>query len=100
MENKIDELILESLSFYEPLTLDQVILDLDHKKVKNTPELNLDIFEKRIKLFVKTKKVKILKSDCKVTFIKLFPKRKSPFIRSLIHSFEFLKQKIINFFSK
>ncbi|MEC7182619.1 MAG: hypothetical protein VXW15_07895, partial [Bdellovibrionota bacterium] len=62
MKEKIDELILESLSFYTPLTLDQIILDLDHNKAQNIPEFSLDVLEKRIKFFVKTKRVKVLKS--------------------------------------
>ena len=92
MKKKIDGLILESLSFYTPLTIDQIILDLDHKEIKNIPEFNLDILEHRIKFFVKTKRVKVLKSDNKVTFIKLFPKRKPSLIGSLNKLWSFLKQ--------
>ena len=96
MKEKIDELILESLSFYTALTLDQIILDLDHIKVQNIPEFNLDILEKRIKFFVKTKRVKVLKSKNEVTFIKLYPKKKT-FLKRF---FESPKQSVISFFSK
>ena len=96
MKEKIDELILESLSFYTPLTLDQIILDLDHNKIQNIPEFSLDILEKRIKFFVKTKKVKVLKSKHEVTFIKLYPRKKT-FLKRFLDS---AKQSVINFFSK
>ena len=46
MKKNIDEIILESLSFYTPLTLEQIILDLDKNEVKNFPELNLDVLKK------------------------------------------------------
>ena len=98
MKKKIDELILESLSFYTPLTIDQIILDLDHKKVKSIPELNLDTFEKRIKFFVKTKKVKVLKSDNQVAFIKLFPKRKSSLVRFFLYFFIFFKSLLLKIY--
>ena len=98
MKKKIDELILESLSFYTPLTIDQIILDLDDKKVKNIPELDLDAFEKRIKFFVKTKKVKVLKSDNRVAFIKLFPKRKLSLARFFLHFFIFFKSLLIKLY--
>ena len=93
MKKKIDELILESLSFYTPLTIDQIILDLDHKEIKNIPEFNLDILEDRIKFFVKTKRVKVLKSNKRVTFIKLFPKRKPSLIGFLKELRPFKKNK-------
>ena len=47
MKKNIDEIILESL-FYTPLTLEQIILDLDKNEVKNFPELNLDVLEKEL----------------------------------------------------
>ncbi|MBG09443.1 MAG: hypothetical protein CME68_11845 [Halobacteriovoraceae bacterium] len=98
MKKKIDELILESLSFYTPLTIDQIILDLDDKKVKNIRELDLGAFEKRIKFFVKTKKVKVLKSDNRVAFIKLFPKRKLSLARFFLHFFIFFKSLLIKLY--
>jgi len=100
MNNYIDELILESLSFYTPLTIDQIILDLDNTKIKNIPEFSLEILEKRIKLFIKEKRVKVLKTDDKITFIKLYPQKKASYIRFILYSLKLFKKFLFEIFAK
>ena len=99
MKEKIDELILGSLSFYTPLTLDQIILDLDPKQVKSIPEFNLDILEKRIKFFIKAKKIKVSKSKNQVTYIKIFPRRRVSLKRFLQNILDSTRQNVAKLFS-
>ena len=100
MNQNIDDLILESLSFYTPLSIDQIILELDDHKIKQFPNFNLDTLEKRIRYYVKVKKIKVLKSDGKVTFLKMYPKRKNSLFRFLVYFLGLLKRGILNKINK
>jgi hypothetical protein len=83
MKNAIDPILLEALSFYTPMTKEQLILDLDSKKIRAIPELNLELLEKRLNYFVKKKKFKIMVTEGEKTYIKLYPKKRGTFYRIL-----------------
>ncbi|MEE2744099.1 MAG: hypothetical protein VYD54_09340 [Bdellovibrionota bacterium] len=76
MDEDIDNIILEALSFYTPMTKEQLILDLDPKKVRAFPHFDLGLLEERMKVFIKNKKVKVTKDKNDQAYIKEFPKRK------------------------
>lgn len=83
MKDDIDTIILEALSFYTPMTKEQLILDLDSKKIRAFPQLNLELLEKRLSYFVKKKTSKMIVTEGEKTYIKLYPKKRSPFFRFL-----------------
>ncbi len=76
MDEDIDDIILEALSFYTPMTKEQLVLDLDPKKVRAFPHFDLGLLEERMKFFIKNKKIKVTKINNDQAYIKIFPKRK------------------------
>jgi len=90
MKNDIDTIILEALSFYTPMTKEQLILDLDSKKIRAIPQLDLELLEKRLSYFVKKKKSKIIVTEGEKTYIKLYPKKRGTFYRNF--NFYFIGQ--------
>jgi hypothetical protein len=73
--------ILRTLSFMEPMTLEYIFLDLDKEFLQHHHELNYQDLLNALGALVKTKKIKQIESNDQKKWIKLFPKR--PWYKSL-----------------
>ena len=70
----LDELILETLSFFEPMTFEKIILDFDPVKLRLFPHFNREVLNERLTYLKKKKKIKIIKGK-ESCYIKKVPKR-------------------------
>lgn len=73
--DEIDLLILETLSFLEPMSKEMLILDFDNAKLKEFEHFDTDLLEARIEKLVKAKKIRKIKKDGEYLYQKLMPKR-------------------------
>jgi hypothetical protein len=55
--DEIDDLILEALSFYDQMTINDIIMNLDEIKIQDMPYFNMMVLEERIKKLMKKKYV-------------------------------------------
>ena len=53
--DEIDDLILEALSFYEQMNLNDIIMNLDESKIEQLPYFNMIVLEERIKKLIRKK---------------------------------------------
>jgi hypothetical protein len=72
---EIEELVLGTTSFFEPMTLSQIILDFDDKKLSNFPDFDKEQLIQIIKYLEKKKILKKVTIDKEVGWIKIQPKR-------------------------
>jgi len=73
--------LLKTLSFFEPMSLDLIYLDLDRSFVEENPNLTIDDLELSLKSLINQKKVKKIKIDKSNLYIRNYPKK------SLLHRF-------------
>lgn len=59
------ELVLTTLSFYEPMNLGRIIFDMDQKLLEHHPEFDQDVLDKVLKDLVEQKlvKLKVIKGE-------------------------------------
>jgi hypothetical protein len=76
-QNKIEALILEVLSFYEPMSFELILLDMPEKQILEISNFNREDLEKTLKILIKKKRIKVSssKSDKEVFWIKVIPKK-------------------------
>lgn len=74
---KIESLVLEVLSFYEPMSLELILLDMPEDEILSIPEFNREDLESALKILVKKKRVKlsVLGAKKERFWIKAFPKK-------------------------
>ena len=89
MSDTIENIILEAISFYDPLTKDKIILDLDEYKITEVNEFSLEEFEVCFSKLLKEGKIKQVKVGPDMAFLRVFPKRRSWFIQKIINFFKF-----------
>lgn len=75
MMTKLEELVLGTFSFYEPMTFSKVILDMDSEALKNFPNFSREDLEDIIKNLEKKKLIKSSQIDKEVGWIRIHPKR-------------------------
>ncbi len=68
-------LILSTLSFYEPMTLEKIILDLDSESLSRYPQFGRDHLEEILGQLVRQKSIKMKKIEGDRTWIRLFPNK-------------------------
>ena len=64
-------LVLETLSFFEPMSLDKIILDFDKSVIEKMPDFTSDELEKILKYLEKKGKVKKIHLEKSVQYIKV-----------------------------
>lgn len=69
-----DEL-LKCLSFYEPMNLEKIYLDLDQDFLMENPELTTNDLLQELQLLERAKKLKKTKRDGQFYWQRLYPKR-------------------------
>ena len=83
--------LLKTLSFFEPMSLDLIYLDLDRNFVEENPNLNIDDLELSLKTLINQKKVKMIKIDKSNLYIRNFPKKS--LLQRFLKKFSILKTK-------
>lgn len=71
------EELLATLSFWDPMELDQIYLELNQTFVIQNPQITADNLIQELKKLEKDKKVTLIKIDQKYLWKKVFPKRTS-----------------------
>jgi len=85
MDIKSDQdLILEVLSFYDPMTYAQIVFELDEQELKKRPHLNQETLPIILKTLVKAKKVKVLEEKGEVRWMRVLPSRHKSWWRRLL----------------
>jgi len=67
--------ILKTLSFMEPMSLEHILLDLDKDFSQNHPELTYEDLVNSLIVLKRQKRVKNIKTKDQQLWIKIFPKR-------------------------
>lgn len=75
MNQNLENLVLRTLSFFEPMTFSQIILDFDNDQLKDFPSFDQVHLREIITLLEKRKLVKKVKLEHDVGWIKIYPKR-------------------------
>jgi regulatory protein YycH of two-component signal transduction system YycFG len=69
------DLVLSTLSFFEPMSLERIIFDFDEKKVLAMKDFSNVDLENILKQLLKEKKIKKIKKGSKVEYQRIHPKR-------------------------
>lgn len=72
--DELEELVLETLSFLDPMTKEKLILDFDSDRLQQFPDFDKETLEKILKKLVKKKKIKLIKG-ADDSYLKIMPKR-------------------------
>lgn len=67
--------LLECLSFYEPMRLDHIFLDLDQSFLEENSELTMEDLKAVLKSLEKTKRIKKIKGGNDEMWIRIYPKK-------------------------
>lgn len=88
MSNKLEEILLETLSFYSPMTIEQILLDIDAEKISydseykhlNLEDLKLALADLKRKKYLKTKG-----KDKTQTWLRVIPRK--PWYKKIFRNF-------------
>ncbi|MDD4974083.1 MAG: hypothetical protein PHY93_07010 [Bacteriovorax sp.] len=75
MNTKLENLVLATLSFFEPMTFSQIILDFDSDLLKDFPDFDKEQLQNIINLLEKKKLIKRVTIDKERGWIRIHPKR-------------------------
>lgn len=78
---ELEVLILETLSFFENMTLEKIILDLDQNKLKQFPDFSKEDLLDLLNKFERERLVKKIQIDQEVMWIKIRKQNNSWFKR-------------------
>lgn len=74
-KSKLEELVLMTLSFYEPMTFSNIILDFDNDQLKDFPDFSREELVDILALLKKKKLIKQITLDKEAAWIRVYPKR-------------------------
>ncbi len=75
MNQKLNDLVLSTLSFYEPMTFSRIILDFDNNSLSDFPEFTKEDLQEILKVLEKKKLIKRVTLDKEEAWIRVLPKR-------------------------
>lgn len=75
LNTNIQDFVLKTLSFFEPMTFSQIILDFDNDLIKDFPDLDKEQLQKVIDLLEKKKFIKKVIIDKEIGWIRIHRKR-------------------------
>lgn len=75
MNTKNEQIILGVFSFFEPMTISKVILDLDQAQVSELGDFSKDDLEATIKSLEQQKLIKAVSVDKETGWIRIHPRR-------------------------
>lgn len=73
--SELEELVIGTLSFYEPMTLSQIILDFDSEQIRKFPNFTKEELALILQKFEKKKLIKKQNIDKEIGWIKIQAKR-------------------------
>ena len=82
------DLLLETLSFYEPMSLEKIIIDIDAVKAKKISNFNKEALEVALNHLIEQKLIKQISVNKQKTWIRGF-KRKRPWWKRLFWFFKY-----------
>jgi hypothetical protein len=85
----INELLLKNLSFYEPMTFEKILLDINENDLKLLPNFNFNDMHKELVKLKKFNKIKEVKLDKDKAWIKIFPRTNFTILEKLKNLFRF-----------
>ena len=74
MEN-LEDFVLSTLSFFEPMIFSKIILDFDNTHLKLFPHFNREELRAILKKLEKKKRIKQVVIDLEAAWIRIHPKR-------------------------
>lgn len=75
MSKELEEIVLKNLSFYEPMGIDKLILDISDEDLDKYPDFNLEKLEEILKTLKKKKLVKLVTKKPDRQWIRISKKR-------------------------
>jgi transcription initiation factor IIE alpha subunit len=75
MNTKLENLVLATFSFFEPMTFSQIILDFDSDLLKDFPNFDKEQLQDIINLLEKKKLIKRVTIDKERGWLRVHPKR-------------------------
>lgn len=75
MKTTLEDLVLMTLSFFEPMTFSKVILDFDDDKLKDFPDFDKEQLQGIINKLEKKKLIKRVTIDKEIGWVRVQPKR-------------------------
>lgn len=79
------DLVLETLSFYEPMSLEKIILDIDSERIKDCDDFNKEMLENILNELVSKKLVKEKKLEGEKNWVKVFRHKRNWWQRLLTY---------------
>ena len=83
--NELEQELLKTLSFIEPMTLEFILLDLDKLYLEHNPTLTTEDLIKTLTQLQKKRKVRFKKYQGQGFWIKIYPKR--PWYKNILSYF-------------
>jgi hypothetical protein len=71
----LEEVVLMTLSFFEPMTFSKIILDFDNDQLKHFPDFNKEELQNIINKLEKKKLIKRVPIDKEIGWLRIHPKR-------------------------
>lgn len=75
MKTNLEDLVLETLSFFEVMTFSNIILDFDNEKLKKFPDFDKEQLQEIINKLEKKKLIKRTTIGKEMGWIRIHPKR-------------------------
>ena len=70
------DLLLETLSFYEPMSLEKIIIDIDAVKAKKISNFNKEALEVALNHLIEQKLIKQISVNKQKTWIRVFKRKR------------------------
>ncbi|MCK5884072.1 MAG: hypothetical protein KAG61_10300 [Bacteriovoracaceae bacterium] len=71
----LEEMTLETLSFYKPMTIESLVLSLDREIIDSMPGLDMSDLKDILTKLKKEKKVVLIKKNSKIYYQRKMPSR-------------------------
>jgi hypothetical protein len=78
---EINDLLLETLSFYEAMSLEKIIMDIDSRRAKEIENFNKETLEQALNDLKKKKLLKIITENKQKAWIKVFKSKRPWWVR-------------------
>lgn len=71
----LQDQLLMTLSYFEPMTMEFIYLDMDQDFLMAHPEFTMDDLQECLKLLAKQKKIKTIKTDNTTRWVRIYPRK-------------------------
>lgn len=73
--NELEQQLLSTLSYFEPMTLEFIYLDMDKNFLEQNPNYSIDDLQLALKNLTRQKKIKAIQTEGQLTWVKIYPKK-------------------------